>query len=453
MNRSSSADRHKPAGRRQVGWFTAACVLVSNIIGGGIFTTTGFMARDLGDPVLILTLWVVGAGFALAGAMAYGELGAALPQAGGDYVYLRRAYGPLAGFLSGWTSLTIGFGAAIAASAVSFASYFLRVAPIADDNGWAAKGLALLLLWSLTAVHVAGVGAGGRLQRMLTTTKVLAILALALGGLSLGSGSWKNFAVRAPNADPGMGTVMVALIFVMYSYLGWNVAGYIAGEIAEPGRTLPRIMIGATAFVGAMYLLLNLVYLYALPVTSLAQPPVLPVAEKAAAALWGPASGRLVAALLCLSIAGAVSAMVWAGPRVYWAMARDGVFVPWFAVLDKKTGAPVRAILLQSGWASLLILTGTFEQLVIYGGLVLAVFTAFTVGALIVLRRRQPDLPRPYRVPLYPALPGLLVVFSLLIVGYSLIQRPIESALGFATVLAGIPLYFVWRISPEQQRA
>lgn len=449
MTRTSPVDRHEPAGRRQVGWFTATCVLVSNIIGGGIFTTTGFMARDLGDPVLILALWVVGAGFALAGAMSYGELGAALPQAGGDYVYLRRAYGSLAGFLSGWTSFTIGFGAAIAASAVSFASYFLRVAPIADDNGWAAKGLALLLLWSLTAVHAAGVGAGGRLQRVLTTTKVLAILGLVLGGLSLGSGSWKNFTVRAPDADPGIGALMVALIFVMYSYLGWNVAGYIAGEIAEPGRTLPRIMIGGTAFVGAMYLLLNLVYLYALPVTSLAQPPVLPVAEKAAAALWGPASGRFVAALLCLSIAGAVSAMVWAGPRVYWAMARDGVFASWFAVLDGTTGAPVRAILLQSGWASLLILTSTFEQLVIYSGLVLAVFTAFTVGALIVLRRRQPDLPRPYRVPLYPALPGLLVVLSLIIVGYSLVQRPIESALGLATVLAGIPLYFVWRTSPK----
>lgn len=449
MTRTSPVDRNEPAGRRQVGWFTATCVLVSNIIGGGIFTTTGFMARDLGDPVLILALWVVGAGFALAGAMSYGELGAALPQAGGDYVYLRRAYGSLAGFLSGWTSFTIGFGAAIAASAVSFASYFLRVAPIADDNGWAAKGLALLLLWSLTAVHVAGVEAGGRLQRVLTTTKVIAILGLVLGGVSLGSGSWKHFTVRAPDADPGIGALMVALIFVMYSYLGWNVAGYIAGEIAEPGRTLPRIMIGGTAFVGAMYLLLNLVYLYALPVTSLAQPPVLPVAEKAAAALWGPISGRIVAALLCLSIAGAVSAMVWAGPRVYWAMARDGVFASWFAVLDGTTGVPVRAILLQSGWASLLILTSTFEQLVIYGGLVLAVFTAFTVGALIVLRRRQPDLPRPYRVPLYPALPGLLVVLSLIIVGYSLIQRPIESALGLATVLAGIPLYFVWRTSPK----
>ncbi len=449
MTRTSTVDRNEPAGRRQVGWFTATCVLVSNIIGGGIFTTTGFMARDLGDPVLILALWVVGAGFALAGAMSYGELGAALPQAGGDYVYLRRAYGSLAGFLSGWTSFTIGFGAAIAASAVSFASYFLRVAPIADDNGWAAKGLALLLLWSLTAVHVAGVEAGGRLQRVLTTTKVIAILGLVLGGVSLGSGSWKHFTVRAPDADPGIGALMVALIFVMYSYLGWNVAGYIAGEIAEPGRTLPRIMIGGTAFVGAMYLLLNLVYLYALPVTSLAQPPVLPVAEKAAAALWGPVSGRIVAALLCLSLAGAVSAMVWAGPRVYWAMARDGVFASWFAVLDGTTGVPVRAILLQSGWASLLILTSTFEQLVIYGGLVLAVFTAFTVGALIVLRRRQPDLPRPYRVPLYPALPGLLVVLSLIIVGYSLIQRPIESALGLATVLAGIPLYFVWRTSPK----
>ncbi len=163
---------------------------------------------------------------------------------------------------------------------------------------------------------------------------------LILGGLGLGTGSWTHFNATAPNATTSLGPIIVALIFVFYTYLGWNVAGYIAGEIADPGRTIPRIMIGGTVFVAALYLLLNLVYLYALPVTALAQPPLLPVAEKAAAALWGPMAARLVAVMLCISIAAAVSAMVWAGPRVYWAMARDGVFASYFALSIRHPARP-----------------------------------------------------------------------------------------------------------------
>ncbi|MBD0316727.1 MAG: amino acid permease [Nitrospiraceae bacterium] len=429
---------------RRVDWFTAACLLMSNIIGGGIFTTTGFLARDVGDPRLILSLWLIGALLALAGAMSYSELGAALPRAGGDYIYLSRAYGPLWGFLSGWTSFTVGFGAGIAASSVSFSSYLLRAVPQIEETGLAAKVLSLLLLWSLTAVHTAGVGAGGLLQRTLTTSKVTAIVVLILGGLTWGAGTWTNLA-PTQNADPHPGSVIVALIFILYTYFGWNVAGYIAGEIADPHRVIPRIMIGGTACVAVIYLLLNLVYLYAFPVGVLAQPPVLPVAEKAAAALWGATSARLVAVMLCVSIAGAVSAMVWAGPRVYWAMAQDGVFAPYFGTINRTTGVPVRAIALQSVWASLLILTGTFEQLVIYSGFVLAAFSALTVGTVLVLRRHEPNLARPFSVPFYPLTPGLFIVSMLIIIGYSVIQRPVQSLLGVLTVLAGLPFYWLWR--------
>lgn len=445
MSMHLAAGPTEPESQRRVGWFTAACVLVSNIIGGGIFTTTGFIARDLGDPLLVLSLWLVGALLALAGAISYSELGAALPRAGGDYVYLRLAYGPLVGFLSGWASFTVGFGAGIAASSMSFASYALRVAALADENRFLVKALALLLVWILTAVHAAGLVAGGWLQRQLTTMKIIAIAGLIIGGLALGTGSWANLTVRAPDADPSLGSFIVALIFVLYTYFGWNVAGYIAGEIADPGLTIPRIMIGGTAFVAAIYLLLNLVYLYALPVTALAQPPLLPVVEKATAALWGPASARLAALVLCLSIAGGVSAMVWAGPRVYWAMAQDGTFASFFKALSPVTGVPVRAILLQSTWASVLILTGTFEQLVIYSGLILAAFSALTVGAVVVLRMRRPDLARPFHTPLYPLIPAVFIGGALIVIGYSLIQRPLESLLGIGTILSGIPFYFFWR--------
>jgi APA family basic amino acid/polyamine antiporter len=242
-----------------------------------------------------------------------------------------------------------------------------------------------------------------------------------------------------------VGPLIVALIFVIYTYLGWNVVGYIAGDIAEPQRMIPKIVIGGTAFVASLYLLLNLIYLYALPVTALAQPPILPVAEKAAAALWGPASAHLVAALLCISIAGGVSAMVWAGPRVYWAMALDGVFPSFFKALTPNRGVPTRALLVQSGWTSLLILTGTFEQLIIFSGFILSAFTALTIGAVMMLRRRHPDLARPYRVPFYPILPAMVILVLLIVVVDSAIQRPIESAMGIGIVLSAIPFYFLWK--------
>jgi APA family basic amino acid/polyamine antiporter len=238
--------------------------------------------------------------------------------------------------------------------------------------------------------------------------------------------------------------MVVSLIFVSYAYSGWNAAAYIAGEIADPGRTLPRALIGGTLFVGLLYLGLNAMYFYALSVTALAQAPVLPVAKKAAVALFGSGSAILVAAILCLAIAGAVSAMVWAGPRVYYAMACDGVIPTIFSDTAGESGTPKKSILLQSAWASLLILSGTFEKLVIYSGVVLTVFSALAVGAVFVLRRESPELARPYRVPLYPFVPAFYVAIAAVIVTHAALERPVEAGLGAATVLAGMPLYFFW---------
>lgn len=434
-----------------IGWFTASCVLVSNIIGGGIFTTTGLMARDVGDPLLILMLWFIGALFAIGGAMVYGELGAILPHAGGDYVYLREAYGPLTAFLSGWTSFTIGFGAAVAASAISFSSYALRLVPLSDESGWLTKVLSLALLWLATLIHCRGIETGGRLQLVLTTTKILAIGGLILGGLFTVAGESDSLLLQSASAPPTFGATAIALVIVTYCYLGWNVAGYIASEIANPGRMLPRIMIGGTAFVATIYVLLNVVYLSALSITQLAEEPIVPVAEKAARALWGPQSGQLIAGILCLSIAGAVSAMTWAGPRVYWAMARDGVLSSWLTRLDPHSGVPVRAIIFQSLWASVLILSGTFEQLVVYSGVVLALFMALTLSSIFRLRSKE-AVPA-YRAPLYPLLPALLVIGAAALVVSSLIQRPAESLYGATTVLCGIPAYYFLRTSHRAKQS
>jgi len=430
---------------RRIGWFTAACVLVGNVVGSGIFTTTGFMARDLGHPGLILCIWLMGGLIALAGALSYSELGTALPVAGGEYLYLHRAYGPFIGFLSGWTSFTVGFSAAIAAGAMSVAAYLNQLLPLDGEQGLLSTVIALGLLWSITMFHLAGIEAGGLLQRTLTLLNMGAIMALIMAGVMGGKGDWTHLGLSDTQASPSIGLSIVSLIFALYAYSGWNAAVYLAGEVREPARTIPRALIGGTLFVTLLYLALNAFYFYALPVTDLAQPPLLPVTSKVAVALLGMDAARFVTMILCLSITGAMSAMVWAGPRVYYAMAQDGLIPSYFCRTSETRGAPIRAILLQSLWASVLVVSGSFEQLVIYSGTVLMIFSALAVGAVLVLRRKEPDLPRPYRTPLYPLIPAFFILVSMVIVGSALYERPVEGAMGLATVLAGAPLYLIWR--------
>jgi len=430
--------------------FTAACLLVSNMIGTGIFGTTGFMAADLGSPLWILLLWAAGGAYALLGAFSYGELGAAMPRSGGEYVYLREAYGALPGFLSGWTSFTIGFSAAIASAAHLFANHFRElVLPLVPEGAAGSPllhnaVLALGLVWALTGVHLLGLGASGFVQRLLTVVKVGALVFLVGAGLLFGSGSWSHLTNPDLARSFGLETLLVTFMFVTFSYSGWNASSYIAGELRDPSRNLPRAMIWGTVTVGALYLALNLVYLYALPVSALAADPVALVGHKSAAALFGPASGRWFTTLLTVSILGAASAMIWAGPRIYQAMARDGVFPRWFASASARN-VPARSMVLQSAWISLLVLTGTFEALVLYATFVLILFAGLAVSAVLVLRRTRPDLPRPYKAWGYPVAPVIYLLVSLLILWSALRLRPTESLLGLATVAAGIPFYFLWR--------
>jgi APA family basic amino acid/polyamine antiporter len=430
---------------RRIGWFTAACVLVSNVVGTGIFTTTGFMARDLGNPGLILSVWLVGGLIALAGALSYSELGTALPVAGGEYVYLRRAYGPFIGFLSGWTSFAVGFSAAIAAGAMSFAAYVNQLLPFDGERGLLSTVIALVLLWSITAIHLAGMGVGGFLQRTLTVLNMGAILSLIAAGMMRGQGDWGHLSFSDAQTSPSIGLSIVSLIFALYAYSGWNAAVYLAGEVIEPARTIPRALISGTLFVIGLYLALNIFYFYALPVTDLAQPPLLPVASKVSVALLGADAARFVTMILCLLITGTMSAMVWAGPRVYYAMAKDGLIPAYFSRTSGARSTPLNATLLQSLWASVLIVSGSFEQLVIYSGTVLTIFSGLAVGAVLVLRHKEPDLPRPYRTPFYPFVPGFFILMSMVIIWNAVSERPLEAGLGIATVLAGTPLYLLWR--------
>jgi len=282
------------------------------------------------------------------------------------------------------------------------------------------------------------------MQRSLTALNITAIVLFLAGAFTIGSGTWDHFRASDARPLPSPAAIVLSFIFVSYSYSGWNAAAYIAGEIVDPGRTLPRAMVWGTVVVGILYAGLNAAYFFALPVESLAQPPVLPVAKKAATALFGSASATLIAAILCLSMAGALSAMVWAGPRVYYAMAADGVLPRLFADTSRASGVPQASMILQSVWSSVLILSGTFEKLIVYSGVVLAISNSLAVGAVIVLRYKAPSLTRPYRVPLYPWVPMFYIALSALVVIYSFSERPVASGLGIATVLMGIPIYWLW---------
>ncbi len=426
---------------RRITLFTAASVVVANVIGSGIFTTSGFIARDLNHPGALLLVWAIGGVLALAGALSYSELGVALPEAGGEYVYLREAYGPLVGFLSGWVSFFVGFSGAIASVALLFCHYLAHFFPATDPAHPLGIALAMALVWALAAVHIAGVGPGGFVQRLLTVAKVVAIGLLLVAGFAFGSGSAGHFrAAGAANWD----NFAVSLVFVMFSYSGWNAAAYLAGEIRDPARTLPPALLGGTALVTALYLGLNAFYLYALPVSEMAG--VAAIAEKASVASMGQLASHVVSLIVMLALVGATSAMVLAGPRVYFAMARDGVFPGAIAAVHPRFQTPARAIVLQSVWTTVLIYVfARVEDLQIYTGFTLVLFAALAVLAVFVLRVRRPDLPRPYRVPGYPFVPALFVLVMLWIGVFSLRGRPRESLLGLLTVAAGVPFYFWFR--------
>ncbi len=424
---------------RQISISTAIAVVVANVIGSGIFTTSGFIARDLGSPAWLLGVWVIGGVLALAGALSYSEMGAAMPEAGGEYVYLREAYGPWLGYLSGWTSFFIGFSGAIAAACLSFVAYLHHFFPALDPAQTGGQAAALAALWMLTAAHTAGVGPGSLLQRILTAGKVATIGAIIVAGFALGHGSIANFSTSGPHE----GSMAVSLIFVLYGYSGWNAAAYLAGEMRDPQRSVAVSLLAGTGVVIVLYLGLNLLYLYALPISEMSG--VMAIGEKASVALFGPAATHAVSAILALSILASASAMVLAGPRVYYAMAKDGVFPQSIGMVHPSFGTPARAIFLQSAWTSVLILFfRVFERLLVFTGFALTVFLALAVGAVIVLRIRRPDLERPFRVPLYPWLPAAYVAFSIWIAAHTLMDRPQEALWGILTVAAGIPFYW-WK--------
>jgi basic amino acid/polyamine antiporter, APA family len=438
---------------RSMGPALATSVVVANVIGVGIFTTSGVLAGMLGDPRLLLGIWVLGGALALAGAFCYAELGARFPRAGGEYVFLREAYGPLVSFLSGWSSLFAGFSAPIAAAALGFTEYLSFYFPALSTQdptkGLFAPGrwVALLIIITLSAIHYRKVQVGGSIHLTLTAFKVGIISIFILCGFLLGKGTFSHFAGIIPTANWGHVAPAVAsgLIFVMFSYSGWNAAAYIGGEIKDPRRNIPRSLLYGTAAVVILYFAINALYLYGIALPQMANDnDRIRIAELASLNLFGLNVAPYLNLIFMGTILSSISAMIIAGPRVYYAMAEDGLFPRKLASVHPTFGTPGNAIILQGVWSVLLLFTGRFEQLLIRSGVILIIFSALTVGAVYVIRRKDKWRDRPYSAWAYPLTPTLFIAASVWILVGSFSNQLGDSLWSLGIVASGVPFYLYW---------
>jgi APA family basic amino acid/polyamine antiporter len=441
---------------RALGPLDAAAVVVSSSIGAGILATPGLVAALVPAPAGRLTVWALGGVLALLGALAYAELAARMPKAGGEYVYLREAFGPTVAFLSGWTSLVAGFSGAIAAGAVACAAAALHLVTAAPGLGGAPgapagqappigaqTAVALAIVVVLSLVHVRGIRPGRKVQNALTIGKI----AVLLGVIALGFVAPALSAIPAPDGlaatTPAMGT---ALIVVLFAYSGWNAATYLAEEVREPVRNVPRGLVIGTTVVVLLYLMVNLALMRGLG-SGLTGSPA-PTADLAGRVL-GPAGGSVVAAATCVILLGSLSAMVQTGPRVTFAMARDGLAPRAAARLHPLYRTPHAAIAAQAVWSGILVLSGSFEWLVAYTGMAVVIFAALAVGATLVMRRRDQGTSARRRYPLGSI---VFVTASAWAVGHALLERPGPTLAGLGIVVAGLPVCWMFSRRPRLAR-
>ncbi|MBZ0232390.1 MAG: amino acid permease [Deltaproteobacteria bacterium] len=438
----------------KLGLGTAAAIVVANMIGTGIFGSSGFQAHDLHDGPTMLVAWLVGGLLALAGATAYGELGAMMPRAGGEYVYLRQAYHPAVGAMSGWVSLFAGFSAPIATAALLFGKYVGVVWPaLAGETAAQLVGVGLIL--AMMSLHAFDTVIGGRVQAAFTLGKVLLIAGFIGAGLLFGEGDWEQLSPRHGGLENVLSErFAMSLYWVMVAYAGWNAAAYIASDLEQPQKTLPRSLLLGTVVVMVLYLLLNVTFLYAMSPEMLAgrddgSGPIAEVGAATAGALFGAKVGDTIAAVIALALVSSVSAMVMAGPRVYASMAEDGALP---GVLAKRTsrGVPANAVFTQGVLACAFVLVGDLKSLVNYIGFTLSIFAALAVAAVIVLRVKRPDAPRPYRASLYPIAPILFVAVSAWAAYVQIRWNPMNALYGGVTIAAGLVVYL---LTPARPRA
>ena len=430
--------------RRTIGFVTASSIVIANIIGTGIFTSLGFQLADIQSGFPLLMLWIIGGITALCGALCYGELSAALPRSGGEYHFLSQIYHPALGFMAGFVSATVGFAAPIALAAMAFGKYFVGVFGVGSP-----MLLSFVVVWVVTAFHLGNLQVGSVFQNLSTLVKLLLIGALIAAGLFVQPKQPISFLPAPGDTIAIFGAPFaVALVYVMYSYSGWNAAAYISGEIKQPEKNVPRSLIAGTGLVIVIYVLLNAVFLATTPVQELKGQ--LDVALIAGRHIFGTNGGRVAGAVICLGLVSAISSMTWIGPRVSMSMGEDH----WLLrLLGRKNlhGIPTNAIVLQLLIVNVLLLTRSFESVVQYTQFSLLLCSLFTVLGVIVLRTTRPKIARPYRVRAYPMPPIIFAVITLWMMFYLLRSKTVESLAGLATALVGLLLYFCARKRPQRQ--
>jgi len=426
--------------KRQIGARTATALVVGEVIAVGIFLTPAGMAKSLGSPFWLLVVWLAMGAMAACGALCYGELAARYPEAGGGYVYLREAYGRPVAFLYGWMTLLVmdpGLTAALALGMAGYAGFILGLSAIAI------KALAITAIILLAAINIRGLKLGAAVLRWVTILKLGLLLFLLLWGFGFQLGHWSNFTpfiAQRPHSAPLIGALAGGLVAAFFSFGGWWDVTKLAGEVRDPERTLPRALLYGVLTVTLVYILTSAVFLYLVPLEAVTAGETF--AAQAGAALFGRAGGRVFSTIVIIAIFGSLAAVIMSAPRVYFAMARDGLFIPAAASLHPRFGTPARAIALQALLASLLVVLGAFNEIISYFIFVVVIFVALTVAALFVLRRRSAGELR-YQTPGYPVTPVVFLVLTTVLLFLLAANNPRKSFLGVAVVLVGVPVYYL----------
>ena len=426
--------------RRQLRLGSATALVVGEIIGVGIFLTPAGMAKSLGSPFWLLVVWLTMGAVALSGALSLGELAARHPSAGGSFIYLREAYGPLLAFLYGWMSLLVmdpGLTAALAMGIASYVGYLAGLSPV---------GLKLVAVGSilvLAGVNILGVRLGAGLVRWLTAIKVGLLALIACWGFASGAGDWSNFepfASQQPGSDP-LGTALAGgMVAAFFSLAGWWDLSKMAGEVRDPERTLPRALILGVSVVTAVYILTSAVFLYLVPLSQVTTDETF--AAQVGESLFGRSGGSVFSAIVIITVLGSLIGFMMAAPRVYYAMARDGLFLPGLAAIHPRFGTPARAIVVQAALGTVLVLSGRFDQILAYFVFVAVLFLWLTIIGLFVLRSRSPMFGG-YRTPGYPLTPLLFLVPTLGLLVLLALDHPVRVSIGVGIVILGIPVYYL----------
>jgi APA family basic amino acid/polyamine antiporter len=459
---------HKPSLLRALTLTDAIALVVGTVIGTGVFLKTAVMTQQLGRPSLVLLAWIAAGLLSLAGALAYAELGAMFPHAGGEYVYIGKAYGEAPAFLYGWMQFSVAGAGGMAGISTGFAIFLSALIPM--GNPWVEQTFQVLgqeIHWRLGLTQLVAVGAivffsvincfgaalGGRVQTLLTVTKLLGIAVIVVGVFILSQGaSWSHLGMSAQTSQlNGISAFGAAMMAALWAYNGWYLLPVCAGEVRDPQRNVPRGLIFGMFAIIATYLLANLAYFYALPLTeitsanSTAYPSALPVAAKAAETFLGPSGVAFISIAFVVSTLGALNGCVMGQARIPFAMARSGLFFKRVGDVNSKSKAPVWAIFIQSTWGCVLALSGTFDQITTYTMFALWLFFGVTVSAVFKLRRTMPNAERPYKTLGYPVVPVLFILVAAWLVINSFVTSPVESMIGLLLIALGLPVYIFFK--------